>query len=115
MHDRLRLCHLDELPEGTAKGFDPQGRGIDSVFVVRRAGELFAYRDACPHYQGATSLPWRKDAYLDSKGQFIVCAAHGAEFEIDTGFCVHGPCAGESLTRVPLHLSTDRSNFIANT
>ena len=115
MLDPLRLCHLDDIPEGAARGFDLKGEGRDSVFVVRKAGEVFAYRDACPHYQGATSLPWRKNAYLGASRQFIVCAAHGAEFEIDTGLCVHGPCLGESLTNVRIHMSEDRSIFMADT
>lgn len=110
----LRLCCLDELSDGSAKGFDPQDKGSDSVFVVRTSSGVFGYRDACPHYQGAISLPWRKDAYLDHGGKFIVCAAHGAEFEIETGLCVHGPCLGESLTKVPLRIASDGSVYLTD-
>jgi nitrite reductase/ring-hydroxylating ferredoxin subunit len=60
-------------------------------------------------------MAWRKDAYLDGTGQHIVCAAHGAQFDIATGLCTLGPCLGESLTPLPLlihhngevHLATD--------
>ena len=27
----------------------------------------------------------------------ILCATHGAEFRIEDGFCVLGPCRGQSL------------------
>jgi nitrite reductase/ring-hydroxylating ferredoxin subunit len=27
---------------------------------------------------------------------------HGALFEPDSGFCIHGPCLGKSLTALPL-------------
>jgi nitrite reductase/ring-hydroxylating ferredoxin subunit len=98
------LCHLRDLPEGAARGFDPRGEGRDTMFVVRRQG-LHAYRDACPHWQGAP-MAWRKDAYLSGDGERIVCHAHGAQFDIATGACVLGPCLGQSLTPVPL-IQTD--------
>ena len=96
----MRLCHLSDLPEGSSRGFDPWGEGHDTVFVVRRRG-VYAYRDACPHWPGAP-MAWRKDAYLDAARERIVCAAHGAQFEIETGLCVLGPCVGQSLT--PVHV-----------
>jgi nitrite reductase/ring-hydroxylating ferredoxin subunit len=101
----VRLCRLEDLPERGARGFDPQQRGHDTVFVVRRGRSVYAYRDLCPHY-GNTALPWRKDVYLDRKGEVIVCAAHGAHFEITTGLCTSGPCLGESLVQVPLQISS---------
>ena len=102
--ERLTLCRMDALPDGGARGFDPLGRGRDTVFVVRKGRALHAYLDLCPHY-GDTRLPWRKDAYLDAAGEAIVCAAHGARFDIATGRCVLGPCLGQSLRAVPLELN----------
>ena len=114
MQAGLYLCDFDELKDRSARGFDPERSGKDTVFVVRKAEGVFAYRDECPHYQGSTSLPWRKDAYLDSAAETIVCAAHGAEFEIETGLCIHGPCIGESLTSVPLRVTSDGKILIAS-
>lgn len=102
----MRLCKLDEVPSNGAKGFDPFNEGHDSIFVVNTPKGLFAYRDICPHY-GSTTLPWRKNEYLNSAGTNIVCAAHGAEFEIATGLCVSGPCLGQSLTPIPLIVAED--------
>ncbi len=102
----VRLCHLDELSEGRATGFDPFGNGRPSVFVVKKDSALYAYRDLCPHY-GTTPLPWKKDEYLDRAGEVIVCAAHGARFDIESGKCLSGPCLGQSLTAVALHFSND--------
>lgn len=96
----VRLCATSDLAEGCARGFGPAEGGRDTVFVVRRHG-LHAYRNSCPHWP-QTSLPWRKDAYLDAQGTRIVCSAHGAQFEIETGLCLTGPCIGESLTRAAL-------------
>jgi nitrite reductase/ring-hydroxylating ferredoxin subunit len=96
----MRLCHLDELPDGGSRGFDSRRGGQDTLLVVRRGRQLFAYADACPHH--GTPMAWRKDAYLNAAGDRIVCAAHGALFEIDTGLCVQGPCLGDSLAPIPL-------------
>ena len=98
------LCKGSDLAEGCARGFDPRGEGVDTVFVVRKDGRLHAYRDACPHY-GDTPMAWRKDAYLDGAATRIVCSAHGAQFAIDTGICTLGPCLGQALTPVPLAIA----------
>ena len=37
------------------------------------------------------------DQFLSADLQLIVCATHGAQFEIHTGRCVSGPCLGQSL------------------
>ena len=103
----VRLCDAGELDEGRARGFDPSGSGHDTMFVVRRNG-LHAWRNVCPHWAN-TSMAWRKDAFLNRDGTRIVCAAHGAQFEIETGLCTLGPCIGDSLTRVHLVESQDGS------
>ena len=103
----MTLCGLDELLEGDARGFDPLQRGRDALFIVKRGATLKAYRNHCPH-QGA-SLPWRKNAYLNADGSRIVCSAHGALFDIDTGHCLQGPALGQALEPMDVHLTADGS------
>jgi nitrite reductase/ring-hydroxylating ferredoxin subunit len=43
-------------------------------------------------------MAWRKDKYLNFQRDQIVCHAHGALFDILTGFCIAGPCQGQFLT-----------------
>jgi AcrR family transcriptional regulator/nitrite reductase/ring-hydroxylating ferredoxin subunit len=100
------LCRMVELPDGGSRGFDPEGSGQDSLFVVRQGGRLFGYRDQCPHY-GDTPMAWRRHAYLNAAGSRIVCAAHGALFQVEDGVCVQGPCLGQALTPVPLTINSD--------
>lgn len=109
----MHLCHLDQLPDGGARGFDPQSGGRDTLFVVRRGTVLRGWQNRCPHLD--TPLPWRKDAYLNAAGDRIVCAAHGALFDIDTGVCTLGPCLGDALTAVPLILHDDGEVHLAAT
>ncbi len=107
----MRLCHIDDLPDGGSRGFDPQRGGQDTLLVVRQGGELFAYADACPHH--GTPMAWRKHAYLDAAGQHIVCAAHGALFDITSGLCVLGPCLGDRLSPVALKIQENGEVHLA--
>jgi nitrite reductase/ring-hydroxylating ferredoxin subunit len=110
----MLLCHLDDLPDGDSRGFDARGSGRDTIVVVRRGRVLHAYENACPHH--GTPMAWRKDAYLDAARQRIVCFAHGAQFEIETGRCTLGPCLGAALTPVALSLHDDGEvHFAAST
>ena len=103
---QVERCHFDELSERRATGFEPFRNGRPSIFVVKKDSVLYAYKDLCPHY-GDTQLPWKKNEYLDRAGDVIVCAAHGARFDIESGKCISGPCLGQSLTAVTLHVTND--------
>jgi nitrite reductase/ring-hydroxylating ferredoxin subunit len=94
----VTLGRASDIAENRAQGFHaPGGR----LFVVRRAGALFAYWDACPHY-GDTPMAWRAGEYLNAARDRIVCASHGAEFDIETGLCTKGAALGKCLTRAPV-------------
>lgn len=95
----IRLCRLDELKPGGSRGFDAENTGVDTVFAVRRGDEVRVYRNLCPH--AGARLEYRKDRFLSPDGKHIVCYAHGAVFDPDTGVCTDGPCLGQSLEAVP--------------
>jgi nitrite reductase/ring-hydroxylating ferredoxin subunit len=104
------LCRLDELAEGEARGFRPVDGAREEIFVVRKGRHVYAYWDACPHY-GDTPMAWRTDAYLNAARNRIVCASHGAEFEIETGRCVRGAALGKSLKPAAIEL-TDTGDIV---
>ncbi|MFG6138053.1 Rieske (2Fe-2S) protein [Halomonas sp. B23F22_10] len=96
------LATLDVIPIGESRGFDPQGQGRDSLFVVRTGqASVVAYRNACPHVAGAR-MAWKKDRFLSSDGRHITCFAHGALFRLEDGLCVAGPCPGRRLEMVEI-------------
>lgn len=105
------LCHCDAVPENAARGFDPWHGGQDTVIVVRKHGRFHAWRDACPHF-GGTPMAWRKDAYLNGDASKIVCAAHGAQFDIDSGVCTLGPCLGQALEAVGIVVTADQEIYM---
>jgi nitrite reductase/ring-hydroxylating ferredoxin subunit len=93
---RRWLCHVAEIPDGAARGFEfGSGTAREALFVLRRGDRLFAYGNACPH-QG-TPLNFLPDRFLDRDGRFLLCTTHGARFRIEDGLCVTGPCLGKSL------------------
>jgi nitrite reductase/ring-hydroxylating ferredoxin subunit len=109
--DTIFLCRFDDLPDGESRGFDPWQEGQDSVLLVRRGARVFGWRDSCPHH-GGTPMAWRKDAYLNADRSRIVCAAHGAQFDIESGVCTLGPCLGQGLTAVELVVSETKDIYI---
>jgi nitrite reductase/ring-hydroxylating ferredoxin subunit len=107
----MRLCHIDDLPDGDSRGFDPHASGRDTVLLVRQGRSLHGWRNSCPHH--GTPMAWRKDAYLNAARDRIVCSAHGAQFEIHTGRCTLGPCLGQALTPVLLSIDNDGGVHLA--
>jgi nitrite reductase/ring-hydroxylating ferredoxin subunit len=93
----IYLCSQTELPEGACKGFT---FGEEQLFVVHKQGQFFLYQNSCPHL--GIALEWLPDQFLDIRREFIQCAMHGAQFRIVDGFCISGPCFGESLLALPL-------------
>jgi nitrite reductase/ring-hydroxylating ferredoxin subunit len=96
------VCRLSELTEG-ARGFTI-GRGDwpMRMLVVRVADSAFGYLNRCPH--AGHPLDLKPHQFLTADGSLLLCSSHGALFEKSTGYCVAGPCAGRSLTPVPLQV-----------
>jgi nitrite reductase/ring-hydroxylating ferredoxin subunit len=98
MAEGVVLCPADEVGEGQARGFlIGEGVARRDVILARRNGVVRAYVNSCPH-QG-TPLETFPDRFLDADG-LLVCSTHGARFRVEDGFCVSGPCAGESLQSI---------------
>ncbi len=112
MSDRY-LCNLDEIPEPGSKAFAIEGaRGPEEIFVVRKEGRLTAYRNQCPHTGGP--LDWVPDQFLDLDKRYIQCATHDARFRAEDGFCVAGPCAGQSLQPVAVRVEAGQVMLVIN-
>jgi len=86
------LCNGNDLPEGNSRGFEVEGLRL---LTVRRAGQVYAYRNRCPHR--GVPLEWQPDRFLDASASLIECTTHGALFLIESGECIAGPCEGKSL------------------
>lgn len=96
-HERRVLCALEAVPDGGALGvaFESGAPDLHDVFVVRRGERVFVWRNWCPHT--GSRLDWKPHAFLTKDRSLIMCGVHGANFEIDTGRCIGGPCVGRHL------------------
>jgi len=97
------ICALDELENPGARGFVIPDDWPVHAFVVRKGDRVYAYVNVCPHT--GRSLHWKPDAFLTKDRNLIMCSAHGAIFEIETGICVAGPCPGARLHALPVRVS----------
>lgn len=70
-----------------------------SLILHRDGSRLRGWLNICPH--AGRRLDYAPGQFLLSKG-LLVCAAHGASFEMPGGLCVAGPCRGQSLREVEL-------------
>jgi nitrite reductase/ring-hydroxylating ferredoxin subunit len=90
---------LDELEDPGCREFQiGEGDWPFRGFVVRQGDQIHAYENVCAHV--GHPLNWMPHDFLSKDRESIQCASHGALYEIDTGLCVRGPCAGKSLRRV---------------
>ena len=93
---RTVLCRLADVADGVSNGFAVHWRGeLLRFMVLRRNDHVFVYVNRCPH--AGLPLDFRPGQFLTRAKTQILCANHGAVFRIEDGFCVSGPCAGESL------------------
>jgi nitrite reductase/ring-hydroxylating ferredoxin subunit len=91
------LIRRSDLPAGlSALDVEIDGESTSIILDCDRS-PLQAWLNCCPH-QGRR-LDYVPGKFLIHKGE-LVCAAHGATFELSEGLCVGGPCRGEHLTSI---------------
>lgn len=95
----LALGRLDELDDPGCREFAiGEGDWPFRGFVVRKGDEVYAYQNFCVHV--GHPLNWSPDRFLTKDGSALICASHGATYEIETGYCYAGPGSGRSLRKV---------------
>ncbi|MEM9304048.1 MAG: Rieske (2Fe-2S) protein [Pseudomonadota bacterium] len=104
------LCTVESLGDDGAREIMIPGSSPRFAIVLRRAGEVLAFENICPH--ASRPLNFAPDRFLFTPEGHLVCAAHGASFELPSGQCVGGPCAGYGLTRIEIEVR-DGQVFVA--
>ncbi|MFO0696076.1 MAG: Rieske 2Fe-2S domain-containing protein [Polyangiales bacterium] len=98
-----RLAGLAALAHGDSRGFSFEEDGRTSLGFVLRLGEAFyAYRNSCPHWNVDLDLGFG-DFYAADLDH-VFCRNHGALFAPTTGECVFGPCVGQRLSPLDVHV-----------
>jgi len=90
---------LDEIDDPGCREFTiGSGDWPFKGFVVRKGDAVHAYQNFCMH--AGHPLNWKANAFLTGDRSQIICASHGAIYEIESGECVAGPCPGKRLRPV---------------
>ena len=93
----IRICDWTALPEGLSAHEVETPDGPASLILLREDQSVRAYLNVCPH--AGRRLDWSPGRFMLEDG-LLICAAHGACFELKEGRCVSGPCRGEHLRSV---------------
>ena len=97
--EEVPVGKLDELGDPGCREFQiGDGDWPFRGFVVRQGDAVYAYQNFCMHV--GHPLNWMPDAFLTKDRSAIMCASHGALYEIDTGLCFAEPCTGKVLRTV---------------
>ena len=92
------LIHRSELVNDEIVGVDALIDGeMESIMVHVNVGVVRAWLNVCPH--AGRRMDYAPGRFLRDQGR-LVCAAHGASFELQGGECVAGPCRGAHLREV---------------
>ncbi len=93
------VCEFAELEELDCREFSiGEGDWPFKGFVVRKGAQAYAYQNFCVHV--GHPLNWSPNSFLTPDKSQIICASHGAMYEIESGRCAGGPCKGRELRRV---------------
>jgi nitrite reductase/ring-hydroxylating ferredoxin subunit len=98
--EEIIIAAENEITDPGSKGLSVSIEGAKlELFIVKKDSKIAVYENSCPHTQGP--LDWTPDQFLDMDNNYIMCANHGALFEINNGLCIYGPCKEQSLKELP--------------
>ena len=99
----MALIALDSIEDGGFAEIEALVDGdAESLIVHRNGANARAWLNVCPH--AGRRLDWAPGKFLKSKEGHLICAAHGASFELERGDCIAGPCRGDSLRAVAVEV-----------
>ena len=102
--DPVTLASLESIEDGGFAEAEAEIDGSPESLILHRDGQgVRAWLNVCPH--AGRRLDWAPGQFLKSKDGLLVCAVHGASFELQRGECVAGPCRGDCLKAVAVEVS----------
>lgn len=99
------LARLEQIEDGGFLEVEAvlPGGDAESLILHRDGDAVRAWLNVCPH--AGRRLDWAPGRFLKSKAGELVCAVHGATFELQGGVCVAGPCRGDSLKALAVEVT----------
>lgn len=97
----VNLAPINDVKQGQWYEYSLQTEeGFKSIMLQLKSGKYYGFLNSCPH-QGRR-MDYAAGQFLTSDLGTIICPAHGAEFNPESGLCINGPCLGESLKTVTI-------------
>lgn len=97
------LAQLRQIEDGGFAEAEAMVDGDAESLILHRDGDrVRAWLNICPH--AGRRLDWAPGKFLKSREGLLVCAVHGASFELADGGCVAGPCRGDRLRAVAVEV-----------
>lgn len=96
------LCRLEDIGEAQSRVYMLDDGKEREFFIVRRGDAVHGYFNHCPHED--RWLQWEGESFLTPEGDSILCQAHGATFDIESGAGLTGPGLFTCLIKVPLDI-----------
>ena len=93
------VARLEQIEDGGFFETEARIDGDDESLILHRDGDAVrAWLNVCPH--AGRRLDWAPGKFLRDKAGRLMCAVHGATFELQEGVCVAGPCKGAALRTI---------------
>ena len=97
------MIAFDSIEDGGFVEIEALVNGDAESLILHRDGQhVRAWLNVCPH--AGRRLDWAPGKFLKSREGHLICAAHGASFELQGGSCLAGPCRGDSLRAVAVEV-----------
>ena len=95
----INVAKLSDIEEGSATNAAIElADGHRHLILTRKADEVNVFLNSCPHT--GVRLDWKVGVFLTVDKAHLQCSTHGALFELDSGFCVAGPCINQRLVKL---------------
>ena len=95
----INVAKLSDIEEGSATNAVIElADGHRHLILTRKADEVNVFLNSCPHT--GVRLDWKVGVFLTVDKAHLQCSTHGALFELDSGFCVAGPCINQCLVKL---------------
>lgn len=104
------LCTYTQLQKTPILCIDLDVRKVNhAIIVLLHNRQVRAFRNLCPH--AWVPLNQFNPDLLSGCQQYLQCSSHFAQFTLLDGYCVYGPCQGQSLLKYKAEI-VDEDIFI---
>ena len=99
----MSSMRFEQIEDGGFAEIEMSVDGIAESVILHRDGDAVrGWLNICPH--AGRRLEVSPGQFIKTGDGLLMCAVHGATFELIDGLCVGGPCRGQTLAKVELRV-----------